>query len=403
MKQRDRAVTGLCLAALLATLGALPAQAEPEPQPPATERISTTNDGAQLDRPSYDPAMGEGRVTGFTSEGRADDGDTDDIADVFIHNRLGENAEVSYHGDGPSYDSGPCLSGRMFGFISESTKLATPPRPDHRPLAYIRNRSVGKITGLHSYQGVPYTSMSEPRVDPSCQWIAFTATLPATAAEPDPQPRVYRFKFNGGGTDLVSEASPQAARHPSISYNGQYVAYEQGGDVYVRDLDTGAREKISVARDGGPADGVSSAPSLSGDGRRVAFESRASNLVPSDRNRAANVFVRDLDTGTTTLVQGPRKKDATTQASLAVNGTHLAYVASRTTGKGQAPAVHLRELATGKTRLISVDLQGGPNDLAAGNPSVNEDGTVVAFDSASPDLVTGDTNGVSDVFLRTVD
>jgi Tol biopolymer transport system component len=72
----------------------------------------------------------------------------------------------------------------------------------------------------------------------------------------------------------------------------------------------------------------------------------------------------------------------------------VAYAAGR--------SVHLLELATGKRQLVSVDRWDGRNDLLAGHPSVNADGTVVAFESASPDLVEGDTNGVSDVFLRTV-
>ncbi|MFJ2768214.1 TolB family protein [Streptomyces sp. NPDC087300] len=403
MSSSKRAVTGLCLAAALGTMGALPAHAEPDPEPPATERISTTYEGAQLAEPSYGPAMGAGRVTGFTAEGPAGRVDTDGLPDVYLHDGYGPGgSEVSNGADGPSYDAGPCASGRMFGFVSESTTLGTPPRPDHRPLAYIRNRAVGKITGLRGYQDVPFASMTQPRVDPTCQWIAYTATLVPTATDPDPRPRVYRFRFNGGTTDLVSEASGGAAGHPSISADGRYVAYEQDGDVHVRDLDTGTVEKASVARDGGAADGASSAPSLSADGRRVAFESRASDLAPGDGNRAANVFVRDLDTGTTTLIEGPHRGDATTQASLAKDGTHVAYVAAPARGKGPAPAVYLRELATGKPQLISVDLKGGRNDRAAGHPSVNEDGTVVAYDSASPDLVPGDTNGVSDVFLRTV-
>jgi hypothetical protein len=82
------------------------------------------------------------------------------------------------------------------------------------------------------------------------------------------------------------------------------------------------------------------------------------------------------------------------QPSLSGSGTHVAY-ASR-------GAVYLLELSTGKRQLVSVDRWGGRNDLPAGHPSVNAGGTVVAFESASPDLVEGDTNGVSDVFLRTV-
>ncbi|MEU8989800.1 hypothetical protein AB0C98_25790 [Streptomyces sp. NPDC048558] len=80
---------------------------------------------------------------------------------------------------------------------------------------------------------------------------------------------------------------------------------------------------------------------------------------------------------------------------LALAGTHLAYTSR--------DAVFLLELSTGKRHLVSVDRWGGRNDLPARHPSVNADGTVVACESASPDLVEGDTNGVcSDVFLRTV-
>jgi Tol biopolymer transport system component len=117
-------------------------------------------------------------------------------------------------------------------------------------------------------------------------------------ADPDPQPRVYRFEFDGGTTDVVSAPSAGPAGNPSIDHDGRYIAFEQG----------------------------------------------------------RYVSVRDLDTGTT----------------------------------------------TGKRQLVSVDRWGGRNDLPAEHPSVNADGTVVAFESASPDLVEGDTNGVTDIFLRTV-
>ncbi|MFE6164098.1 TolB family protein [Streptomyces sp. NPDC056486] len=388
------------LAAPLGTMGALPAHADPDPDPdpvpPYTERVSTTTTGEQLADPSYDPAMGDRRVVAFTSDGGADG-----LSGVSVLDSGGLSS-VNYGANGPSYGGAPCASGRMVGFVSESTTLGSPPKPDHRPTVYIRNRAVGKITGLHSYQGVRFTSMGQPHVDPGCQWVVYTATLPATDADPTPQPRVYRFKFNGGTTDLVSEASAEAADAPSISSQGEYVSYKQGGDIYVRNMTTGALEKVSVALNGGAANGPSSGASLSYDGRRVAFESRASNLASGDKNRDTNVFVRDLDAGTTTLVKAPKKKGYTAQASLSKNGTHVAYISAKNRGKGSVPSVYLRELATGTTQLISADLNGGRNDLAAQHPSVNDDGTVVAFESKSADLVPGDTNGVSDIFLRTV-
>lgn len=240
-----------------------------------------------------------------------------------------------------------------------------PSAADGAPEVHVRYRSVGQVTTLDSYQGVRFTWMGRPRISPTCQWITYAATLPATDADPDPQPRVYRFKLDSGTTDVVSAPSGGPAGNPSIDYDGRYIAFEQGGDVYVHDLDTGDLSKVAHG---------ASAPSLSG--RTIAFQ------------QGRYVCVRNLDTGTTTA----RVRGA--QPSLSRHGTEFAYTSGR--------SVYLLEIATGKNQLVSVDRWGGRNDLPAGHPSVNADGTVVAFESASPDLVEGDTNGVTDIFLRTV-
>ncbi|WP_328750763.1 hypothetical protein OHT57_34995 [Streptomyces sp. NBC_00285] len=319
----------------------------PAPLPSVTERISTTREGQQRSVASYDPVMGQDKVVSFTSDG-----------DVFV-NASGGVSEVNSSTQKPSSEGSPCYSGRMVGY-------AGPLASDGGPGVHVRNRSVGKLTSIGSYQGVRFTWVGQPVVDPTCQWLTYVATLPATATEPDPQPRVYRFKFNGGTIDVVSAPTGGAAGNPSVNYNARYIAFEQGGDVYVRDLDTGALEKAGKH---------ATAPSLSADGRKIAYQ------------QGRYAVVRDLDTGATNRVRG-------TQPSLAGTGTALAYTSGR--------SVYLLELATGKRQLVSVDRWGGRNDLPAGHPSVNADGTVVAFESTSPDLVAGDTNGVADVFLRTV-
>ncbi|WP_406355633.1 TolB family protein [Streptomyces sp. NBC_00658] len=326
----------------------------PDPMPSVTERVSTTWDGQQLSGASYEPAMGEDKVVAFTSQGTDDPKDTNVFVSV-----AGGVSLVNSTSQGPSHEGTPCYSGREVGYVA-------PLASDGGPGVHIRNRAVGKPTSLGSYQGVRFTWMGQPSVSPTCQWITYAATLPATETDPHPQPRVYRFKFSGGTTDVVSAPTDEAAGNPSINYDGRYIAFEQGPDTYVRDLDTGDLEK---------AGSNSSAPSISADGRKVAFQ------------QGSSVHVKDLDTGTTTRVKG-------TEPSLAGDGAHVAYTSGR--------SVYLLELATGKRQLISVDRWGGRNDLPAGHPSVNADGTVVAFESASPDLVEGDTNGVSDVFLRTV-
>jgi Tol biopolymer transport system component len=312
----------------------------PAPMPSVTERLGGPA-GA-----SHDPEMDEHKLVTFTSE-----------EDVFINAPL-RVVPVNSDTEKPSSESTPCSNGRLVSYL-------VPSAADGAPEVHIRYRATGNVTVLDSYQGVRFTWMGRPRISPTCQWITYAATLTATDADPDPQPSVYRFNYDGGTTDVVSAPSGGPAGNPSIDFDGRYIAFEQGGDVYVRDLDTGDLSKV--------ADGAS-APSLSG--RTIAFQ------------QGRYVLVRDLDTGTTTA----RVKGA--QPSISRHGTEFAYTSGR--------SVYLLEIATGKRQLVSVDRWGGRNDLPAEHPSVNADGTVVAFESASPDLVEGDTNGVTDIFLRTV-
>lgn len=320
--------------------------AHPAPIPYVTERISLTRDGRQRTVASHDPAIADDRNLSFTSDGS-----------VFV-NAPGGIDEVNDATQKPSSQGTPCISGRMVGYLA-------PHATDGAPEVFIRNRSVGKLTGLASYQGVRFTWMGQPAIEPGCRWITYAATLPATTTDPEPQPRIYRFTFNGGAYDVVSAPTGKAAANPSISYNGRYIAFEQGGAVSVRDLDTGTLEK---------AGDQASAPSISDDGRKVAFR------------HGWDVYVRDLDAGTTVRVA------KAAEPSLSGDGTRVAYTSGG--------SVYLLELATGKRQLMSADRWGGRSDLPALHPSVNDDGTVVAFESASSDLVAGDTNGVSDVFVR---
>lgn len=103
---------------------------------------------------------------------------------------------------------------------------------------------------------------------------------------------------------------------PSISADGRYVAFQsnasnlvaddtnEAGDIFVHDLQLGTTTRVNVDSAGGQANGGNSGifPSISADGRYVAFSSFADNLVPGDTNGASDIFVRDLELGTTTRV-----------------------------------------------------------------------------------------------------
>ena len=304
------------------------------------------------------------------------------------------------------------------------------------------------------------------------------------------------------GTDGV--AGDGEARRPDLSFSGLKIAFEseaenlvegdgnQLGDVFVRDRATGAVTRASVDPEGGDSDGESNDPALAADGRFVAFTSKATNLVDDDDNGVDDVFVRDLDAGTTTRVSvsssgeeanGPsggaaisadgrfvaftsqathlvagdgnmdcggcdapgccsdvfvRDRDddgngvfdepggtATRRVSVSfangdpddlvgsmdpatsAAGRFVAFVSGATnlTAGGTSddenePDVFVRDLLLGVTELVSVSTDGLEADGEAVEPAISADGRFVAFASTALNLVPGDTNVRTDVFVR---
>ncbi len=183
-------------------------------------------------------------------------------------------------------------------------------------------------------------------------------------------------------------------------------------DVFVHDRQTGLTERVSVATDGAQGDKNSGfGLDLSADGRYVAFGSSASNLVAGDTNALPDVFVHDRVTKTTTLesvaASGQKGNHASRRPSLSADGR---YVVFESTASNLDPAF----LASGWEQIYRRDRVGNvtqlltPSIIAVGwganNPSwapdISADGGAVSFLSAAQDLVPGDTNIASDIFVR---
>jgi Tol biopolymer transport system component len=209
---------------------------------------------------------------------------------------------------------------------------------------------------------------------------------------------------------------------PSMSSDGRYVAFysfasdlvagDGNGveDVFVRDLRTNTTTRASVDTTGGDPNGGSSAPSISGDGRYVAFGSIASDLVAGDGNGVGDVFVRDRQANTTTRVSvdttggDPDSDSGTAPESISADGRYVAFGSSASdlvAGDGNGFIdVFVRDLRANTTTRVSVDTAGGDPDSNSVRPSMSGDGRYVAFFSFASDLVAGDGNGVEDVFVR---
>ncbi|MGZ4213487.1 MAG: TolB family protein [Actinomycetota bacterium] len=198
------------------------------------------------------------------------------------------------------------------------------------------------------------------------------------------------------------------------------------GNIYVRDHETGDVTNITRAYDGGPAfGGVSRTPVISADDTHVAFISGATNLVPGDTNGIEDVFVRDMRAHRTIRVSvasdgsqqtGSVRPRTMTTPSISANGRLVAFASpasNLTPGDTNGLTdVFVHDLDTGQTTLVSQAVGGGVGDAPPGakeSPpagfsgpmaSISRDGTLVAFTSLANDLVSTDTNGIFDVFLR---
>jgi Tol biopolymer transport system component len=240
--------------------------------------------------------------------------------------------------------------------------------------------------------------------------VTITATpLSATAAGGHrPTTELVSLGVNGQSTDPQSSA--ESGR---LSAGGRFVVFDTRdpgfvagdtngyNDVFVRDRRAGRTTRVSVGTDGRQADHDSEQPSISADGRYVAFTSFAANLVPGDTNQQYDGFVHDRRTGRTTRVVSPLADSGTFGVRISGDGRHVSF-GVLPVGDNAAGDLMVRDLRTGATRRVSVDSAGRPGNRGAGGAALSADASVVAFTSDSTNLVPGDTNDRTDVFVHDV-
>jgi Tol biopolymer transport system component/lysophospholipase L1-like esterase len=206
----------------------------------------------------------------------------------------------------------------------------------------------------------------------------------------------------------------------SQSADGRFVAFtsaattmappdtKRGADVFVRDQQTGVTTRVSVSSSGElAASGYADYPSISADGRYVAFVSNAPNLVPGDTNNTVDVFVHDRETQLTRRVsvssagiQGDRGSQYPT---ISANGRHVVFDSSATNlvdGTSDYTGIFMHDLESGVTSRVSVSSTGAQANSYSGNASVSGDGRIVVFTSRATNLVPSDTNVYEDVFMH---
>ena len=342
-----------------------------------TERVSVASDGSQANDFSFSPVVsGDGRIVAFESDaGNLVPGDDNNSFDVFVHDRAtGRTKRVSVASDGSQANgesSAAAVSGdgRIVAFWSSADNLVA---GDNNGIVdvFVHDRATGR-------------------------------TERVSVASDGSQANGFRLEpaaLNADGS-IVAFASAADNLVPGDSNDTE--------DVFVHDRTTGRTERVSVANDGSQANADSIEPVITGGGRIVAFSSRAANLVPGDSNGTFDVFVHNRATERTERVSvasdGSQGNDHSNRPTVSGDGRVVAFesladdlVAADSNSSGDA-FVHNR--ATGRTELVSVARDGSQASGPSLGPEISRDGRVVTFQDTANDLVAGDSNGNYDVFV----
>jgi Tol biopolymer transport system component len=333
-------------------------------------------------------------------------------------------------GDGNSVEPKISGNGRFVAFASRADNLS--------PLAkqgifeiYVRDLRTGKTTLVSRADGASGAAAdrtsSGPSISADGRYVAFFSEAQNLSAEDTASGNIFVRDLVAGTTTLVSRASGAAgaaaderSNGAAISADGRHVAFsslaanlgaddKKHTDIFVRDLDSSVTELISRASGatGTVSDELSSEPSISGDGRFVAFVSRAP-LVADDVDDVYShddVFVRDRATATTILASrkaGPAgaagDRDSGDPA-ISADGRHVVFTSQAgLTGKVfVARQVYVRDLADESIDLVSV---GDDDSAFEVTPSISADGRYVAFASSGEEISPVDADGRLDVFVR---
>jgi Tol biopolymer transport system component len=402
-------------------------------------RVSVASDGTQGNSESgkttfRPPISADGRFVAFRSvASNLVSGDTNNQSDIFVHDRqtgVTERVSVASDGTQSNGDSGdPSISGdgRYVAFESGASNLV-PDDNNAETDIFVHDRQTGVTERVSvASDGTQSNSGSEnPSVSGDGRFVAyFSWASNLVPGDTNIWEDVFVHDRQTGVTELVSvaadgtQADNDACVFPSISSDGRYVAFTSAAslvpgdanhhsDVFVHDRETRMTELVTIASDGTQGNDHSRYSSISGDGRYVAFESAASNLVPGDANGSwSDVFVHDRETGVTERVSvatdGIQFDGRSGNPTISGDGRFVVYWVDASQLVPDDPPgwndsfVHDRE--TGVTERVNVTADGTRGNAGSSFPSISGNGRFVAFPSEASNLVRGDTNGVSDVFV----
>lgn len=367
-----------------------------EATPRRNELASIGTAGAVVTNPvvGYNPALNfDGSVVAFATLDanlvRPPLKDTNAAVDVFARDRqtgITERVSITSDGREANGDSGaPTVTadGRYVFFDSNADLASDPARSKD---VFRHDRYARRTSLVDDNRGLPSVSAD--------------GTIVASL-----NPAGDVFLFEDGRSRLVSRAALRAR----VSADGRYVVFDRSDTIMLFDRISGVTERVDLSHEGAPANGASGEPAISRDGRYVAFQSRADNLVPGDTNGATDIFVRDRKARTTVRASVSATGDQASGFSFRPRISHDGrFVAFESTADNLVPGddngnpdIFVHDMLTGHTERVGIEPAAGIFDpwIAGGFPfSLSGDGLVVAYESIAP-LVPEDTNHVRDLYV----
>jgi Tol biopolymer transport system component len=374
----------------------------------------------------------DGRYVVFASDStNLVTGDGNNASDIFVHDmQTGGTSRVSLGFGGQQPNAGsysPSISGdgHYIAFVSDATNLV-PVDTNSKTDVFVRDQLAGSITRVSvsslGEQGDGYSYQCA--ISSDGRYVAFTSTAYNLAqGGAFGYPSVYVRDLQMGTTVCASvnpsgQSGTGGSSYPSITADGHYVAFQSDStdlvpgdtnaatDIFVRDMLLGVTVSPTVDPNWVIGNAASDGPSISADGRYVAFDSSATNFVLGDTNGLTDVFVKDVQTGTVVRASvdsaGSQGVGGSSyQAAISGDGRYVAFSSAATNlvandSNGRTD-VFLHNLQGGQTIVLSAAMTQG--NLDSFEATISGDGRFIGFQSDATNLVPGDTNGVQDVFL----
>lgn len=403
--------------------------------PGATFRASVATGGAQGNGRSFVPAISaDGRFAAFYSDAsNLVAGDKNGARDVFVNDRqTGETTRMSVDSSGAEANDdsfAPKISadGRFVTFSSAASNLVSGDTNGVNDV-FVRDRQANTTTRVSLAPGgvQPNNGSYSPSISADGRYVAFLSDATNLVAG---DTNVSRDAFVvDRQTATTTRASVDSAGvqanldsvTPVLSGNGRFVAFtsfadnlvpedlNESSDVFVRDLQANTTTRVSEYQGGFEADFDNLRPAISADGRFVAFDSDAANLAWGDTNDVFDVFVKDRQTDILTRVSvddsGAEGNGDSLRPSISADGRFVAFYSDASNlvpgDTNGAADVILHDRRSGATKRVSVTATGAEANGDNLRPALSADGRIVVFESDASNLVAGDSNHFTDVFLN---